>query len=345
MPFSNGPDPIHFLERMDLESFLTNDLTPALVQEVEGFLDSQDTAHPFQFPQWSDPGSKLMLFREGGNLRWTAAFGVYRPLGWKVPWIRAAAANRGPVCDDPRLWAAAAEKAAGRMRRDRLTYVEVSPDWIQRDERSQQSFLKDSEWECSGSQRWSLRLDLTIAEDRIFANFSKNSRYEVRHAERLGATVNAASKDAEIEEFLVVYQGMAALKGFPADQIERVRRQVQWLVHAQSRGALLLARAKDTVLGGAVIGRAGLRCWYIWGATDRKQSINVGHILQWNAIRWAKSHGCTQYDFGGYTPGATSGPAWFKAGFGGTPVEFVAPHRRVIRPVSYRVFSFLSNVR
>jgi lipid II:glycine glycyltransferase (peptidoglycan interpeptide bridge formation enzyme) len=73
--------------------------------------------------------------------------------------------------------------------------------------------------------------------------------------------------------------------------------------------------------------------------------VNVGHILQWHALQWAKSNGCSEYDFGGYTPGATSGPAWFKAGFGGTVVHFVAPHRRVIRTGAYRVFSLLSRIR
>ncbi len=73
---------------------------------------------------------------------------------------------------------------------------------------------------------------------------------------------------------------------------------------------------KNQVYGGAVIGRAGKRCWYVWGAADKHEQFNVGHILQWKALLWAKSHGCREYDFGGYTPGAKSGPAWFKAASG-----------------------------
>jgi Acetyltransferase (GNAT) domain len=328
---------------MALESFLTNDLTPTLVREVEEFLDSQETAHPFQFPQWVDPGSRLMLLREGGKIRWLATFSLYAPLGRKMPWIHAAVANRGPVCDDLKLWEAAAEELAEFMRRERLTYFEVSPEWIQRAEGP--GLLSNSEWKSLDVQRASLRLDLTRSADEIFANFSKTTRYEVRRAERAGAIVSAATTDAEIGEFSQLYLGLAARKGFQPDPIERLRRQIHWLMKSESRGALLLARTDNVVRGGAVIGRAGRRCWYIWGASEKQERLNVGHILQWNALQWAKAQGCTEYDFGGYTPGATSGPAWFKAGFGGTVVQFVAPHRRVIRPRSYRAFVLLSRIR
>lgn len=330
---------------MALEFFLTNDCAPALAREVEEFLDSQDTTHLYQFPSWSDPGATVALLRDGGKVRWATTLSLHAALGRRVPWIRVAAANHGPVCDDQELWAAAAEQLAGQMRRERIAYIEVSPEWIQPLDGVRPGCLSTPQWECVGPQRASLRLALTPSEDELFANFRKNSRYEVRHAERLGATVTAAATDTEIDEFSALHQDLAAHKGFNVESRERARRQVRWLIDGESRGALLLVRIGNVVRGGAVIGRSGRRCLYIWGASDKRQPINVGHLLQWKALQWAKAHGCTEYDFGGYTPGATSGPAWFKAGFGGATVHFVQPHRRVIRPGQYRVFSFLSKIR
>lgn len=327
---------------MPLESFLTNALTPALAREVEEFFDSQETAHLFQFPQWADPGSKLILRREGGTIRWAGIFGVHSPLGRKLPGIRAAVANRGPVCDDLAYWAVAAEELPGSFPAERVSFIDLSPDWIQSSDGQRPAALSHFHGKDMKTRRASLRLDLRASEDDIFANFRKNSRYEVRRAERLGATVTAASSDAEIDEFWLLYRELTARKGFAADEPERFRRQIRWLMNSESRGALLLARTENVVRGGAVIGRAGRRCWYVWGATHTEQTLNVGHLLQWRALQWAKGHGCTEYDFGGYTPGATSGPAWFKAGFGGRVVHFVAPMRMVIRPGQYRVFSLLS---
>jgi lipid II:glycine glycyltransferase (peptidoglycan interpeptide bridge formation enzyme) len=119
---------------------------------------------------------------------------------------------------------------------------------------------------------------------------------------------------------------------------------IRWLI-AESRGVLLVAMNRGAIKGGAVVGRCGRRCWYIWGASDKEEHFSVGPILQWKALLWAKSNGCTEYDFGGYTPGATSGPALFKAGFGGREVTFIPPYRTTISPLKYRIFSFLSRTK
>ncbi|HXJ89012.1 MAG TPA: GNAT family N-acetyltransferase [Candidatus Binatia bacterium] len=329
---------------MTLESIPTDELSPDLSREVHDFLDSQDTGHPFQFPQWAGSRSKVVLLRKDGKIHWLGTFGVQTPLGRRFPWIRALIANRGPVCDDHQLWEAVVEQLAEDMRQERFAYLDVMPEWIWQTDGDHPSLSNQSKWNRIGNQRASLRVDLKADEDEIFANFRKISRYEVRRAERFGTTVSTASTDAEIDEFLRVYERMAIWKGFTPDAIEEVRRIIHWLMASESRGALLIGRVRDAVHGGAVIARCGRRCWFVWGANVREEHVTIGHILQWHALLWAKSHGCTEYDFGGYTPGATSGPAWFKEGFGGTVVHLITPYRRVIDPKRYNVVRVLSRI-
>jgi hypothetical protein len=332
---------------MILESVLTDELSPALLKEVEDFLDSQDTGHPFQFPQWQGSGSRVALAREDGSIRWLGTFGVQTPLGRTFPWIRGLTANRGPVCDDRQLWEGAADELAENLREESFAYLDVLPEWIWQkdgDHGDHPSFANHRKWLCTGQPRASLRLDLKANEDEIFANFRKSSRYEVRRAERLGAIVSAASSETEMDEFLRIYQRMAARKGFIPNPIDNLSRVIRWLIGSESRGTLLLGRDQGAMIGGAVIARSGRRCWYILGATDKEERMTIGHILQWKALLWAKSHGCTEYDFGGYTPGATSGPAWFKEGFGGKVVHLVAPHRRVIEPKRHNIFRVVSRI-
>ncbi|HME09016.1 MAG TPA: hypothetical protein VKG25_18295, partial [Bryobacteraceae bacterium] len=177
---------------MPLESFPISDLSPAQLTEVEEFLDSQDTGHPFQFPQWGGSRAIAMILRDGGGIRWYGSFGVQRPLRW-APWIRGLTANRGPVCDDGQLWTAAAEELAGKMRWERFAYLDVIPEWIV-ESAEQRLRLGDAlVWERVGDPRASLRLDLRRSDDEIFAGFRKNSRYEVRRAERFGAQVSVAA--------------------------------------------------------------------------------------------------------------------------------------------------------
>ena len=329
---------------MPLEFYTASALSQTQICEITDFLDSQETSHLFQFPQWNGSTARMALHRESGKICWFSTFGTHRPLGSSLPWMRAVVANRGPVCDDPAVWQATAEGFIEQMRREGVTYFDAAPDWLQAPDRSLENSLRCSGWQEIGTERTSLRLDLTKSEDEISANFRKNSRYEVRRAERLGVSVALSSSDAEIEEFLILHARLAARKGFPAESPEDLRNAIRWLTTAHSRGALLLARAENQVYGGAVIGRAGRRCWYVWGAADKHEQFNVGHILQWRALLWAKAHGCSEYDFGGYTPGATSGPAWFKAGFGGTVVHFVRPHRRVMRRGYYRTFNLIFRI-
>ncbi len=330
---------------MDLEFYTTSDLSSSLTSEIARFLDSQDTAHLFQFPQWHVSGARVALLRDHEEVRWFSTFGLHSPLGSSLPWMRAVIANRGPVCDDYRLWQAATQEFIEQMRQERLTYFDASPDWIETPDGNRENSLRNSGWEQLRGERASLRLDLAENEDEIFSKFRKNSRYEVRRAERLGVSVLPASGDEEMEEFLILHARVAARKGFQAEAPGDLRGAIRWLASAGARGALLLARYENRVYGGAVIGRAGKRCWYVWGAAEKHEHFNVGHILQWRALLWAKSHGCSEYDFGGYTPGATSGPAWFKAGFGGTAVRFVPPHRRVIRRGCYRLFKVVFQMR
>jgi peptidoglycan pentaglycine glycine transferase (the first glycine) len=330
---------------MPLQFYASSDLSQTLVCEITEFLDSQETSHLFQFPQWSVSGARFALLREDGKIRWFTTFGTHSPLGSALPWMRAVITNRGPVCDDYTSWQLATEELVEQMRREGVTYFETIPDWVQSPETNLENSLRDSGWQAHGVQRASLRVDLTQSEDAIFTNFRKNSRYEVRRAERLGVSVFAASADADIDEFATLLARLAIRKGFVAEAPDDLRGAVRWLTTADSRGALLLARAEGRIYGGAVIGRAGKRCWYVWGAADRHEHFNVGHILQWKALLWAKSHGCCEYDFCGYTPGATSGPAWFKAGFGGKVVQFVRPHRKVIRRGYYRTLELIFRMR
>jgi lipid II:glycine glycyltransferase (peptidoglycan interpeptide bridge formation enzyme) len=251
--------------------------------------------------------------------------------------------NRGPVGDDREVWQAGLNELVEWARGNGLVYLDVAPDWLRGPDPHAVADL-NQDWKPLGEGRVSLRLDLTRTPDELLAQFRKNTRYEVRRAER-AAIVGPSREQSDIEDFLSLYVRTAGRKGFSADSPGHLRDILRWLIGEPSRGALLLARDGRVVAGGAVIVRSGKRCWYVWGASDRHDQFSAGHLLQWHALLWAKSQGCTEYDFGGYTPGATSGPAWFKEGFGGQVVHFIPAHRYVLRRRPYRLFRILSRAR
>jgi peptidoglycan pentaglycine glycine transferase (the first glycine) len=68
------------------------------------------------------------------------------------------------------------------------------------------------------------------------------------------------------------------------------------------------------------------------------------HLLQWEAIRWAKAHGCTVYDFWG-APNALDehdpmyGVFRFKEGFGGKFTQTIGAHDFVVNPGLYFLYA------
>jgi GNAT acetyltransferase-like protein len=328
---------------MALEFFTFHDLPPAVAEEIVRFLDSQDTGHPFQWPRWAGAGSRFVLLRQAGRICWFASCGTQFPLSTRLPWLRALTVNRGPVCDDIELWRAGLDELAQRAHNNRFVYLDAAPDRHPMERGGPSVFGPD--WKPLGEGRVSLRLALTKAEDEILAGLRKSTRYEVRRAERAGVTIEPSKQAADVEEFLRLYSRLGGRKGFATDSPDHLRGVLQWLMTEPERGALLLARDHAAIAGGAVIVRSGKRCWYVWGASDQHDRFSTGQLLQWRAILWAKSQGCKEYDFGGYTPDATSGPAWFKEGFGGEVVHFVPAHRRIMRRGYCRLSETLAKLR
>jgi peptidoglycan pentaglycine glycine transferase (the first glycine) len=97
----------------------------------------------------------------------------------------------------------------------------------------------------------------------------------------------------------------------------------------------------------------GKRSWYFYGGSaniHRERMPN--YLLQWEAMRWARTQGCTEYDFWG-VPDAdletleagftqrTDG-LWgvyrFKRGFGGELRRALGPWDRVYQPLLYRLY-------
>lgn len=49
---------------MSLQFYAGSDLSQPLINEITAFLDSQETSHLFQFPQWNFAGARFALLRE-----------------------------------------------------------------------------------------------------------------------------------------------------------------------------------------------------------------------------------------------------------------------------------------
>jgi lipid II:glycine glycyltransferase (peptidoglycan interpeptide bridge formation enzyme) len=101
------------------------------------------------------------------------------------------------------------------------------------------------------------------------------------------------------------------------------------------------------------------RLVFLWHFLEPYKEKMPNYLLQWEAMRWARSQGCTIYDLWG-VPDADletletsfsqqNSGLWgvyrFKRGFGGELKRATGPWDRVYKPFSYRLYSMIMKYR
>ena len=82
---------------------------------------------------------------------------------------------------------------------------------------------------------------------------------------------------------------------------------------------------------------------YLYGASGNEhRNLMPNYLLQWEAIRWAKTQSATSYDFWGIpqtddAEEAMAGVYRFKSGWGGRMVRFTGNYEHVYHPLMMRL--------
>ncbi len=205
----------------------------------------------------------------------------------------------------------------------------ISRSWIPSDEQIQ--------------FRNTVELPLEGTEEQLLAAMKQKTRYNIRLAERKGVVVRPGTP-ADFPTIAEMYQATAARDGFTA------RPPAYYLdgwatLHEAGLAHPLVAEVEGRPVAAVVLVRFGDRVTYMYGASsneDRERMPN--HLLQWEAIRWARDQGCKVYDFWGapdeFNEGDRMWGVWrFKAGFNGEVVRFIGAWDYPVRPILYRLYT------
>lgn len=176
-----------------------------------------------------------------------------------------------------------------------------------------------------------LKLDLTQSTDEIMMQMRKNTRYDIRKAEKLGIVTRISTDPAEIMAFYQAQVALAQRHQFvPFSEAFLYEQFVAF--KAQDRVRLIHAYQGDQLLATAFVIFYGTQATYHYGiSTPANDRLPGAHAVQWRAIQEAKQQGCTSYDFWGITEKEDThhrfyGVSVFKRGFGGQEVRYVPAH-------------------
>jgi lipid II:glycine glycyltransferase (peptidoglycan interpeptide bridge formation enzyme) len=268
---------------------------------------------------------------------------------------------RGPLLDwsDDRLVTSVLNDLQNFAKEHKAIFIKIDPDLPigfgipDEDDAvvnpSCQNLLKSLEargWHFSDEQiqfRNTVVIDLNPSPDEMLMRMKSKTRYNIRLAERRGVTV----RQGGVEDMELLYQ-MYAHTAVRDDFLIRGQDYYQtvWKKFFTANLARpLVAEVDGQPVGAVVVFWFSGRAWYIYGMSlDEHREKMFNYRLQWEAMLFAKSMGCTEYDLWGAPDTFNEDdPLWgvyrFKDGFGGKVVRTTGAWDFPVKPLIYRLYS------
>jgi lipid II:glycine glycyltransferase (peptidoglycan interpeptide bridge formation enzyme) len=254
------------------------------------------------------------------------------------------------------------ERVLGQLeqlaRRERAIFIKIDPEvvksWGVEEERvaplgtQVMATLRGRGWVVSAEQiqfRNTVELYLDQTEEQLLAAMKQKTRYNIRLAGRKDVTVRQGTRD-DLPMIFEMYRDTAARDGFT------IRPEAYYLdgwgaLYDAGMAQPLIAEVAGRPIAAVILVRYGDRAIYMYGASSNEERDRMpNYLLQWEAIRWARSAGCTVYDMWGapdhFDESDRMWGVWrFKAGFNGEVVRFIGAWDYPVWSWAYRLYTDL----
>jgi len=194
-----------------------------------------------------------------------------------------------------------------------------------------------------------IEIDLLASEEEILARMKQKTRYNIRLATKKGVAVRPSD---DVAAFYSLMEVTGKRDEFGIHSLAYYQKAFD-LFNSTGNCVLLVAESGGQQNAGLMAFAAGRRAWYLYGASaSLHRELMPTYLLQWEAMRWARSKGCWEYDLYGVPDHDQeyleanfkdhSEGLWgiyrFKRGFGGQVVRSAGPWDRVYNSFLYRLY-------
>jgi len=273
---------------------------------------------------------------------------LYAPKGPLLNWNDGSLRNR--VLDDLQSFA----------RKQGDIFLKIDPDvWLgtgipesedSREDNGGQtamSELKRRGWRYSSDQiqfKNTLLIDLSASEDEMLARMKQKTRYNVRLAEKKGVTVRIGAQ-ADLPMLYKMYAETSVRDGFVIRD-EGYYRMVweSFMQSAEPTAEPLIAEVNGEAVAAIFVFYFAARAYYVYGMSREIQREKMpNYLLQWEAMKRAKSRGCLIYDLWGVPDEFKESDAmWgvfrFKEGLGGEVIRTLGAWDYAPNPFWYKMY-------
>ncbi len=202
----------------------------------------------------------------------------------------------------------------------------------------------------------SIHVDLTPDLDGIAGQQKPKTRYNIRLASRRGVAVREGGLE-QLPAFYELLKVTSKRDGFLIHNYDYYREAMASL---GDKARLFAAFFEEEVLASIMVMAFAGEAIYMYGASSNSgRNLMPTYLLQWEAMRWAKSLGCTRYDLWGIPDevweiaqddaqddelderfrGERREGLWgvyhFKKGFGGATVRYAGSYDYVYAAMRY----------
>lgn len=319
--------------------------------EWDNFLSTYPDTHILQTQAWgelkSSYGWRVAYFCKNN----TGAQVLFKnlPFGFNIAYI-----PKGPIGPD---WKALWQELDINCKKNKTIFLKVEPDLWDTESSSIEPNMDDFKPNASAIQpRRTITIDLINDEQSILSSMKQKTRYNIRLAEKKGVKVYASD---DIDTFHKLMLDTSARDKFGVHSKSYYQKIFDSL-YDKGECVLLFAEHNNEPLAAIMVVAHGKRAWYFYGASsDSGRNLMPTYLLQWEAIKWAISKGCLEYDLWGIPDEdldalerdflKRSDGLWgvyrFKRGFGGTLRRSAGAWDKIYKPLLYNLYILYNNLR
>ena len=268
--------------------------------------------------------------------------------GWALMMVRDAKRGRyleipcGPLINwkDKASVKSVISKITEVARAEKCVFVRIRPQLSASEENAKilkDAGLKESPMHLAAEHTVLIGLD--APEEEMLARMRRQTRYEVRRADKLGIKVEKSNSEEIFKEFHAVQMETAKRQNFIPPNLDVLMAEreafgdnIQIYVAKTPEG--------EPVAYGLIIGDGREAEYYEAASTDLNRKLPGAYALLWRAMRDLKKAGYERFNLWGIAPAGQpnhryAGVTTFKTGFGGEVVEYVPAHDIVISKMGY----------
>lgn len=185
----------------------------------------------------------------------------------------------------------------------------------------------------------SWKLYIHQSEEELLEAMRKSTRYSIKSAlKNKDLEIIKSTNVADMKIFYDIHTPVAKLQKFTPFSINYLSKEFLAFLPDNAISLFFIKYQDQYIAGSFQIFWSGIGFYHHAALLPQFHKLPASYLLQWEAIKEARTRGCEIYDFWGYADPIKhpkhpySGPTLFKMGFGGYVDEYIKTQDFIISP-------------